>query len=115
MSLKSQRDITQNFDQNQFNLQFENKNKELEKAIKQEQTPDMLINDESINKKLPHERSIEDILIIIRELFYKILEMLLDGINPIPFILSSQDRFYGTSIFLIIIGSCLLLLSNLMI
>jgi hypothetical protein len=75
----------------------------------------MVKNDESIQSKLPHKRPMEDIIIIVREIFYKILELLIDKQNPIPYILSSPDRFFATAVFLIIIGSSLLLLSNLMI
>ena len=71
--------------------------------------------DESITTVLPHMRTFEDIVIIIREMFYKILELLMDSKNPIPYIISSPDRFFAASIFLIVIGCCLLLFSNLMI
>ena len=106
---KSQRDINKQFNQKQFNSKFE----DLEKDSKI--TPDMKKVDESITTILPHRRSLEDIIIIIRELFFKILELLMDFKNPIPYILSSPDRFFATSIFLIVIGCSLLLFSNLMI
>ena len=114
MSLnKSQRDVNKQFDQRQFNALFEDNEKKLEKDFNP--SMDMKRDDESITTKLPHMRSFEDIVIIIREMFFKILELLMDSKNPIPYILSSPDRFFTASIFLIVIGCCLLLFSNLMI
>jgi hypothetical protein len=114
MSLnKSQRDVNKQFDQKQFNALFEDNEKKLEKESKI--APDMKRVDESITTILPHMRTFEDIVIIIREMFFKILELLMDSKNPIPYILSSPDRFFAASLFLIVIGSCLLLFSNLMI
>lgn len=62
----------------------------------------------------PHQRTIEDIIMGMRELFFKILEMLIDKDNPIPYIFSSEYRQFDFTLFLIIIGSLLLLLSNIM-
>ncbi len=110
---KSQRDVNKQFDQRQFNKLFENNEKKLEKEFNS--SIDMKKTDESITIILPHKRSFEDIVIIIREMFFKILELLMDSKNPIPYVLSSPDRYFASSIFLIIVGSCLLLFSNLMI
>ena len=110
---KSQRDVTKQFDQKQFNSQFEENEKKIEKDNKK--SPDMKKTDEVVTTKLPHMRSFEDIVIIIREMFFKILDIIVDFENPMPYILSSPDRFFAFSILLIVIGSCLLLFSNLMI
>lgn len=110
---KSQRDVNKQFDQKNFNSKFEENEKQIEKESKT--GPDMKKADESITTVLPHMRTFEDIVIIIREMFYKILELLMDSKNPIPYIMSSPDRFFAASIFLIVIGCCLLLFSNLMI
>jgi hypothetical protein len=112
---KSQRDVNKQFDQKQFNTKFDENEKKINDENKQSKSEDMLRNDESVVNKLPHKRPLEDIIIIIREMFYKILELLIDKQNPIPYILSSSDRFFASAVFLIIIGSSLMLLSNLMI
>lgn len=104
---KSNRDVNKQFDEKQFNKNFE------ENDIKINKSNEDITNDIIITKK-PHERPIEDIIIIIRETFFKVLEMILDKQNPIPFILSSEERYFSITLFLIIIGTLLLLLSNLM-
>jgi hypothetical protein len=89
-------------------------------------------NNYNISKKiLPHEKSVsrsrseqarlnplglnvQDIIILIRDMIYKIFEMLVDRKNPIPYILSSPDRYFAFTIFIITIGFLLLLLGNLM-
>lgn len=114
MSLnKSQRDVNKQFDQKQFNAKFEENEKKIEKDATG--APDMKRVDEAITIVLPHKRSFEDIVIIIREMFFKMLELMMDFKSPVPYILSSPDRFFAASIFLIVIGSCLLLFSNLLI
>jgi hypothetical protein len=112
---KSQRDVNKQFDQKQFNAKFEENENKINQEKQQAKSEDMMRKDESIVNKLPHKRPMEDIIIIVREMFYKILELLIDKQNPIPYILSSPDRFFATAVFLIVIGSSLLLLSNLMI
>ena len=112
---KSQRDVNKQFDQKQFNTQFEEKEKQIQSEKRQTKSEDMRKPDESVSKLLPHKRPTEDIIIIIREMFYKVLEMLIDKQNPIPYIISSPDRYFASSIFLIVVGSSILLLSNLMI
>lgn len=111
---KSDRELGSKFDINQFNKKFSDN----EDKIKQEnvinKSKDIVRNDEIIYNKLPHQKPIEDVIINIRELFYKILEMLLDKENPIPYIFSSADRQFAFSILIIVIGALLLLFSNLM-
>ena len=70
--------------------------------------------DEIINEKLPHKKPVEDVIINMRDMFYTILEMLVDKQNPIPYIFSSPDRHFAFACLLIIIGTLLLLFSNLM-
>ena len=50
----------------------------------------------------------------MREIFYKVLEMLVDRKNPSEYLFSSPDRFFALSVLLLIIGTLLLLFSNLM-
>jgi hypothetical protein len=73
------------------------------------------VSDESISSNLPHKKPVEDLIVNMRNLFFLILEMLLDKKNPIPLIFSSPDRHFSFAILLIIIGTLLLLFSNLMI
>jgi len=112
---KSNRDINKQFDQKNFNKNFEEKEKEIEIELRINKSTDIFQNHQIIDTKLPHEKPIEDIIINIREMFYKILEMLIDKKNPIPYIFSSPDRHFSFAILLIIIGALLLLFSNLMI
>lgn len=70
---------------------------------------------EIVIKTPPHKRPLEYIILSIRDFFFKSLEMLTDKKNPIPYIFSTEERKFHFSLFLIIIGTLLLLLSNLMI
>lgn len=73
------------------------------------------INDiEIINNNLPHKKSMEIIIINLREMLHIILHKLTKKENPIPYINSTPDRFFICALLLIIIGTLLLLLSNLM-
>jgi hypothetical protein len=101
-----------NFDLKEFNKKFNDN----EEKIKQEYkiNKNIVKNDEIIYDKLPHEKPIEDVIINIRELFYKIIDMLYDKKNPIPYIFASADRQFAFSILIIIIGILLLLFSNLL-
>lgn len=110
---KSQRKVG-----NQFNSSFPNKEFE-EKDLK-------MANDNQLNKDirrqkddiniyiLPHQRPMEEIILSIRELFFKVLEMLIDKQNPLPYIFSTEQRQFSFALFLIIIGAILLLFSNVM-
>lgn len=107
---------TGNFDPTNFNKQFDDNDKKNNKLP--EKSYDKINNnydtenyDDNI---LPHKQPIEDIIINIRNLFFQILNIIEDGHNPIPFIYSSNKRQFSFSLFLIIFGSLLLLLSTLM-
>jgi hypothetical protein len=63
---------------------------------------------------LPHQQSIETIIIGIRDLFLIILDQIEVGKNPIPLIFASELRTFYFSLFLIILGTLLLLLASLM-
>jgi hypothetical protein len=98
-----------------FNQMFDQNNKTLDKKIKEESSQDILISDENINKYglLPHQRSIDDMLIIIRETIFKTLELIMSLKNPIPYITETPDRFFSISVVLILIGISLLVISSL--
>ena len=66
------------------------------------------------NNYYPHKEPLEKIILNIRELFFIVLEMVIDKKNPIPFIMASETRKFSFALFLLIFGSLLLLLSTLM-
>jgi hypothetical protein len=106
---KSDRNINTQFDQKKFNSQFE------EKDLQINNSDDMNYYDEISDIILPHQKPVQDIIINIREMFYKTLEILIDKKNPFAYILSTPDRQFSFAILLIVIGSLMLLFSNLMI
>jgi hypothetical protein len=111
---KSNRELGNKFDLGQFNKKFEENDNQIEKKNIISLSNDMNKSDEVISSKLPHKKPVEDVIINMRDLFYAILEMLIDKKNPIPWIFSSPDRHFAFAILLIIIGGLLLLFSNLM-
>ncbi len=111
---KSNRELGNKFDLGQFNKTFEDADIQVEKTNKLNSSQDMGKSDEIIDSKLPHKKPVEDLIVNIRNLFYEILEMLIDKKNPLPLIFSSPDRHFAFAILLIIIGTLLLLFSNLM-
>lgn len=98
--------INNNFDSTNFS-----KNSEKNKTI--------YTNDNEIDYPIknipPHKLPIEDIIINIRNLFFEILDIIENRENPIPYIYSSDKRQFSFSLFLIIFGGLLLLLSTLMV
>lgn len=111
---KSERDINKQFDQRQFNDKFIKQDEKIIQEQKISKSDDMTRPHEIIQKTLPHQKPVSDVIINIREMFYKSIEMLIDKKNPLEYILSSPDRHFAFATFLIIIGTLLLLLSNLM-
>ena len=105
---KSNRELGNKFDINQFNKKFDDNDKIIEQEKK------FMKSDEIIENKLPHEKSIEDIIISIKDVFYKIIELLFNGKNPMEYIFSTPDRHFAFSLLLIIIGALLLLFSNIL-
>jgi hypothetical protein len=112
-SNKSDRELGNKFDLGKFNKNFEANNQKIEFDEKILSSHDMIKIDETINTKLPHKKPIEDVIVNIRVLFYTIIEMIIDKKNPIPYIFSTPDRHFAFAILLIIIGTMMLLFSNL--
>ena len=56
-----------------------------------------------------------DLGINIKNLFFKLLEILANGENPIPYIMENPRRQFVFSVMIICIGGLMLFLSNLMI
>lgn len=111
---KSNRELGNKFDLGQFNKTFDENEKKIEAESKINLSQDMGKEDEIINKNLPHKKPVEDVIINMRDMFYVILEMLINKQNPIPYIFSSPDRHFAFACLLIIIGTLLLMFSNLM-
>lgn len=63
---------------------------------------------------LPHERSLENIIINIRQIFFLLLNKTQRKENITKFILDRDENIFYVSILLIIIGICLLLFSNIL-
>jgi hypothetical protein len=98
------------FDPTNFNKNFEANDKKKSNLILAEKNLD---NDvEIINK--PHKEPVEKIILNIRDLFFQILNLVEEKENPLPYIFSSDKRQFAFSLFLIIFGTLLLLLSTLM-
>jgi hypothetical protein len=96
------------FDPTGFNKMFENNEKKIKNTQK-------VIPEIGIQYELPpHKQPIEDVIIDIRDVFFQTLNLIEDKQNPIPYIYSSNKRQFSFSLFLIIFGTLLLLLSSLM-
>jgi len=100
------------FDPTNFNKNFENKEKDPNRLIFGQQNLKVKDIDEIIT--VPHKKPIETIILDIRDLFFQILNIIEDKQNPIPYIFASDKRQFAFSLFLIIFGTLLLLLSSLM-
>ena len=74
--------------------------KEIEKNVNEE-------------KKLPHKRSIEDIIIDVREMSFKLIDFANKRQNPIKYILLNERNQFSFCVIIILIGVLLLLISNL--
>jgi len=112
---KSDRHINMQFDEKKINMQFDENDVKIKKEFKINSSNDMNQYDEISDNLLPHQKPVQDIIINIREMFYTCLEMVIDKKNPIPYILSNPDRYFSFTILLVVLGSLLLLFSNLMI
>lgn len=96
------------FDPTGFNKNFEAN--DIKKNTRDDDMPELGVQYEI----LPHKQPIENVIIDIRDIFFQILNLIEDKQNPIPYIYSSNKRQFSFSLFLIIFGTLLLLLSSLM-
>jgi hypothetical protein len=114
---KLERDLKFNVDE--FNKYFEQKDlmskKTEEQNLINREIEQNLINKEIIQKKSENLIFFEDLVINIKNLFFEILELLLDFKNPIPYILENEKREFEFAIMILLIGILLLFLSNLLI
>jgi hypothetical protein len=107
---KLERDKKTNFDR--FNQKF----LESDSLIEQEQEAAKKMM--KIKKNIDFEdddNMIDDLGINMKNLFFKILEMLADKENPIPYIMDNSKRQFTFAVMIISIGGLLMFFSNLMI
>ena len=67
---------------------FDDNDKIIEQEKRFMKSDDINNYDEIIENKLPHEKSIEDIIISIKDVFYKIMELLFNRENLLLMLLS---------------------------
>ena len=107
------RDLKSNMDN--FNLNFK---KKVDTEISETEYDNDIFNKKTddISSKKIHamNTSLGDIIIELRNMFFIILELISINKSPLPFIFSTNKRKYVFSIFLIVFGCLLLLLSSLM-
>lgn len=98
------------FDPTNFNKNFELNDKKFQEnnIINQIDNQDYTIELD------PHKQPIENIIVDIQNIFYQVIDIIQDKQNPIPFIMASNKRIFTFSLFLMIIGTLLLILSTLM-
>jgi hypothetical protein len=99
----------QKFNINEFNKKFEESDL-INKVIKKETKQKFIYKEIEQNIYL-----FEDFVINIKNLFFKILELLVYFKNPIPYILENNKREFYFAIMILIIGILLLFFSNLLI
>lgn len=95
----------QKFNVDEFNKKFEESDL-INKDIPQQ---NMII------KEIKQEIKQEENIIMFKNLFFEILELLVDFKNPIPYILENEQRELYFAIMILLIGLLLLFFSNLLI
>lgn len=95
----------QKFNVDEFNKKFE------ESDLINKDIPQQNI----IIKEIKQEIKQEENIIMFKNLFFKILELLVDFKNPIPYILENEQREFYFAIMILLIGILLLFFSNLLI
>ena len=102
----------QNFNASEFNKNFE---QEENQGVQEEQGEENQKKQQE-NQKIPENLSYtNDLGINIKNLFFEILELLLNKENPIPYIMENEKRQFYFAIMILLIGGLLLFWSNLMI
>ncbi len=101
---------TNSFNRKQFNYDFEKNDNTINKN--KDNDIQFLYHKEKIT--LPHQQTIENIIINIREMIFIIIDMLENQRNPVPFIIASDSRIFTCSLMLIIFGTLLLILGTLL-
>ena len=103
--------------QNKFNIAFEKARAESEYAVPQEEEP----NYKKYKGKNMRDNDFEprkytdDLGINMKNLFFEILEMLSNGMNPLPYIMDDSNRQFTFAVLTIMVGVLFMFFSNLMI
>jgi len=102
----------QKFNPDEFNKKFEEADSITDESdnIKQNKQNEQHIK----QQKLENLSYTEDLGINMKNLFFEILEMLINIKNPIPYIMENEKRQFVFAIMILIIGGLLLFWSNLM-
>ena len=102
----------QKFNPDEFNKQFE----EADSAIEAEQEKKSTNQEAPVIEETPMNLSYtQDLGINMKNLFFEILEMLMNQQNPIPYIMEDEKRQFLFALMVLLIGGLLLFWSNLMI
>lgn len=102
----------QKFNPDEFNKQFE----KADSVIEAEQEQKSLNQKVPVIEETPMNLSYtQDLGINMKNLFFEILEMLMNQQNPIPYIMENEKRQFLFAIMVLLIGGLLLFWSNLMI
>ena len=113
----------QKFNPDEFNKQFEeadqvNRNEQEDNnQITQTESVTNKQKESNINKQKEDSSNvyIDDLGINMKNLFFEILEKLVNKENPIPYIMETEKRQFTFAIMILIIGGLMMFLSNLMI
>jgi hypothetical protein len=97
----------QKFNVDEFNKKFE------ESDLINKDIPQQNIINKEIKQEIKQE--LEENIIMLKNLFFEILELLVDFKNPIPYILANERREFNFAIIILLIGLLLLFFSNLLI
>jgi len=103
----------QKFNVDEFNKNFE-KSDLMTKQMEQQNVINKEIEQNVINKEIEQKKS-ENLIINIKNLFFEVLELLLDFKNPIPHILENEKKEFAFGIIILLSGILLLFLSNFLI
>jgi hypothetical protein len=90
---------TTQFDPTKFNDEFEKND-----SKRQDMPPPEI--------QWPHKKTFDIIVISLRNIFYFIIESLLNLQNPLPRIFSRIDLLFSFSLFMLLIGFILLFITN---
>ena len=101
----------QKFNVDEFNKKFE------ESDLINKDIPQQNIINKEIKQEIKQElkQELEENIIMLKNLFFEILELLVDFKNPIPYILANERREFNFAIIILLIGLLLLFFSNLLI
>ena len=109
----------QNFNASEFNKNFEQEENQGVQEVQGEENQKKQQENQKKqqeNQKIPENLSYtNDLGINIKNLFFEILELLLNKENPIPYIMENEKRQFYFAIMILLIGGLLLFWSNLMI